>query len=175
MSLLFLIFSQKLIAIKKLISILILLVFLGNYLGITAFFLFERKAARKNAEKVRVQNIDNQTVELSLGDYYNVLEEENEIVLNGEFFDISTKKIVNDRIILSGHYDENETKLIDWFDGLPNKKDIQTKIYNFLNSLFFVQNSSFHFGLIDKFSQKYHFNLLQYISPTFLFYHPPKM
>lgn len=168
-------FYCKLITIKKLISIFVLFIFLGNYLGITIFFQFERKAIKQNAEIIRVQNIDNVIIELSLADYYNALEEEGEIVINGNFFDISGSKIIGNRIILIGHYDENETKLIEWFNGFPNKKAIQYNIYNYLNSLFIEKNISFSFMFFEYFAQKYFYLSLPTNTQNFSFYLPPKI
>ncbi len=136
--------------------------------------MLERKEIKKKAAIEFSQNIENQTIELSLSDYYNVLEEENEIVLNGQYFDITRKEIVNDRIILTGHHDELETELINWFEGLPHKKDIQINIFNFLNSLFIVENCSYSFGFLDKITQSYSYHLTQYLSPLFISDHPPQ-
>lgn len=137
--------------------------------------MLERKEIKKKAAIEFSQNIENQSIELPLSDYYKVLEEENEIIVNGKFFDITSKKIVNDRIILTGHHDDLETELINWFETLPHKKDLQINIFNFLNSLFVVESCSYSFGFLNEMTQSYSYHLTQYLSPFFISDRPPQL
>ncbi len=161
--------------IKKLLSIFILSIFLINILGTNIYFALERLSVKIKSEK-NLGNIQKfTTIILTKEEFRRSLENENEINLNGEFYDISSTQHVYNKVVVNCIHDSLETELVNWFDSLPNKSDLKTIFFNFLFSLFFSSITCFIFPLLTWEGIKYYYLFRFNFKTNLAIFRPPKI
>jgi hypothetical protein len=143
-------------------------------LGFNFFYALEIFSAKEKAEINISHNPAIQELHFLKSDLSKLLVDKNEIRWHENLYDIVSKKESGNNVILKVIKDNYETELINWFDGLPNKKETENNFMKFIFSVFIIPASSFKFKIEEFFRQIFKTPFIKYSFSLVILSPPPQ-
>lgn len=132
---------------KKIVSFLILSVFLTHFVGFYAYFVV-RQSQIRHEMRATIGSLPNdqfEVFELEIEAYQKIKVNEHEVKIDGKMYDHSSPKIENGKIILFAKHDKAEDNLLSFLNEVINRAENDSKptpsvLMNFLTLNFISAN-----------------------------------
>jgi hypothetical protein len=167
--------------VKRITSIVFLLLFLFNFAGIYFYFgvrIFtikqEMRAALKNKPDSELTRL-----ELPVAEFERSRVDEHEVKVNGKMFDIARIQFAGDRVIIFCLHDEAEDNLLSFLDAVSSrahndKHPVPGTIVQFLSLTFLVTYFTFDASTVDYSFAETHYNESMNSLPIEVISPPPR-